>query len=581
MSVNRQTLLLYWEQIRNHKPSFFTALIAIPVAALLIDTILPLFFSQAIGGLTHQSQQDVVSNMTLAALAALAGFGLNTLGFQMLTRHEAYIRSQLSDATFAKLINKDMRFFVNEKVGGLTSRYIDFIRSHVILQDLLIIRTLSFVLSVVIGLIIVASKSLLLAGIILALLILLILQVRWSIKKRAPLRHERKKLTGEIHGKVADSLTNHLVVKTFAGEKFEEKRLRKDNERFRKVFVKDLGFLSYEGSVRAFLMMITQIIALSICAKLYFDGQMGMEMAVFTLTYLQRIASQIFTLGEMLNGYDQALLEAAPMTEILTRKNDVTDTPNAITLKNIEPSIAFDNVSYAYEDSGKEVIKNLSLDINPGEKIGLVGHSGAGKTTLTHLLLRFSDVTDGTIYLGGHNIRNVTQQSLRQHIAFVPQEPKLFHRSLRDNIAYNVAATDEEIMQAAKRANAIDFIKDMPDGLDTMVGEHGVKLSGGQRQRVAIARAILKDAPVLVLDEATSALDSESEKLIQDALEELMKNRTSIVIAHRLSTIAKMDRIVVLEKGAIAEIGTHAELLKKKGIYAGLWSHQSGGFIEE
>ncbi len=212
-----------------------------------------------------------------------------------------------------------------------------------------------------------------------------------------------------------------------------------------------------------------------------------------------------------------------------------------------------------------------------------MGPSGSGKTTLTKLLLRFADVDKGSIKVDGTSISKVTQESLRKSIAYVPQEPMLFHRSLRENIAYGKPdATDDEIRQAAIQANAIDFIDKLPEGFDTIVGERGVKLSGGQRQRIAIARAILKDAPILVLDEATSALDSESEQLIQSALERLMKGRTSIVIAHRLSTIAKLDRIIVLEDGRITEDGAHTDLLKKKGgTYASLWNHQSGGFIEE
>ena len=210
-----------------------------------------------------------------------------------------------------------------------------------------------------------------------------------------------------------------------------------------------------------------------------------------------------------------------------------------------------------------------------------MGASGSGKTTLTKLLLRFADIDKGTISIDGQAINQVTQASLREHIAYVAQEPLLFHRTIRENIAYaRPDATDEQIAHAAKPAGALTFITKLPDGFNTLVGERGIKLSGGQRQRIAIARAILKDAPILILDEATSALDSESERLIQRSLTNLMKNRTSIVVAHRLSTIASLDRIVVMDNGAIIEQGSHTELLAKGGAYAKLWNHQSGGFIQ-
>jgi ATP-binding cassette subfamily B protein len=240
-------------------------------------------------------------------------------------------------------------------------------------------------------------------------------------------------------------------------------------------------------------------------------------------------------------------------------------------------------VSFAHDNGkGEHVFDKFNLTVPAGQRVGLVGHSGSGKTTLTRLLLRFSDIDAGKIAIDGQDIAKVTQRSLREAIAYVPQEPMLFHRSLRENIAYGKPnASEEEIRRAAQQANALQFIESLPEGFDTTVGERGVKLSGGQRQRIAIARAILKNAPILVLDEATSALDSESEKLIQESLAELMKGRTSIVIAHRLSTIAKLDRIVVLDKGRIAEDGTHTELIKQGGVYSSLWAHQSGGFIEE
>jgi ATP-binding cassette subfamily B protein len=282
-----------------------------------------------------------------------------------------------------------------------------------------------------------------------------------------------------------------------------------------------------------------------------------------------------------MRSYNRIMGDAYDMTEILALEPDVKDRSNK-TLQVKNGGIVFNNVGFTHDGDKKRLFDGFDLEIAPGERVGLVGRSGSGKTTLTRLLLRFSDIEAGEIAIDGQNITDVTQQSLRKAVAYVPQEPMLFHRTLSENIAYGKPkATKEEIREAAKQANALDFIEKLPEKFDTLVGERGVKLSGGQRQRIAIARAILKNAPILVLDEATSALDSESEKLIQDALEKLMKGRTSIVIAHRLSTIAKLDRIVVLEDGSIQEEGTHAALLQQKGIYAKLWSHQSGGFIEE
>jgi ATP-binding cassette subfamily B protein len=270
------------------------------------------------------------------------------------------------------------------------------------------------------------------------------------------------------------------------------------------------------------------------------------------------------------------------MAEILENAIIIRDPTKPEPVRIRKGSIAFDNVSFTYADSNEPLLTDFSLKIPHGQRVGLVGHSGSGKTTLTNLLLRFSDVDSGQITIDSQNIARVNQTDLRSHIAYVPQQPLLFHRSLRENIAYGKPnARDKEIMAAADKANASEFIAKLPHGYETLVGERGVKLSGGQRQRVAIARAVLKDAPILVLDEATSALDSESEVLIQDALWQLMRGRTAIVIAHRLSTIQKMDRIIVMDNGRIVEDGSHTDLLKAKGTYAKLWAHQSGGFIEE
>ena len=574
--------MIYWQHVKNHKPTFFIALIAIPASALLLDTLLPYFLSLAIGGLTQQNEAILQSTLITAAIIGLAGVILNFVGFNSLVLNEANVRNELTNSIYKSILSKDVRFFVNEKVGALTSRYIDFVRSYNTLQDLLIIRTLGFVLSLGIGLTIVAFNSLLIAAVLLGLLIVLIIQVKLSLRIRQPYRQKRKKIIGEIHGRVSDGFSNSLIVKTFAREKSETDYVAHETKAFRDVYIKDFLILTTDGTIRLFMMTLTQLIAISICAMLVFKGELDISIAIFTITYLQRIGSQLFSLGEILNGYDQALLDASPMSDMLHKDNEVMDRPDARAVTLVSPTISLKNVSYRYQDSNADVLKGVNLEVTAGQKIGLVGLSGAGKTTITHLLLRFADVTEGSITIDGNDIRDITQESLRTHIAYVPQDPLLFHRTLRENIAYGkIGATDKEITTAATLAHASEFIDKLPNGLDTIVGERGVKLSGGQRQRIAIARAILKDAPILILDEATSALDSESEKLIQDSLKKLMEGRTSIVIAHRLSTIAKLDRIIVLSDGGIKEDGSHAELLRLNGLYAKLWAHQSGGFIEE
>jgi ATP-binding cassette, subfamily B, bacterial len=582
MSTNKNSLKIYLRQVKKHPVSFLLALIFMPMSVLLLSTIMPFYLAQAIGAIATTDTVSLQQNLVYAGLVGLGGVLANVIGFLALVQHEARVRTGLYTSVFNQLIAKDIQFFVNQKVGSLTSRFIDFVRSHVALQDLLIIRTLGFVISVVVGLVLVALEAPLLSLLLLVLIALVVLQVRFFTKIRKPFRHERKKLIGEIHGEAADSITNSMLVKTFAKEASEQATLEKKTSRLQKVFIKDISIFGVDGAVRNAIMVVTQIVGIGIAATMALNGELSVAIAVFALTYLQRISAQIFTLGELIFGYDEALLQAAPMSDILMQQNTVIDAYDATQLTVQKPSIEFQSVAYRYSDTAADVLQNISITIPAGQKVGLIGHSGAGKTTITHLLLRFSDVTEGKILIDDTDIRTVTQSSLRESIAYVQQEPMLFHRSLRENIAYGKPdASNQEIEAAAKLANAFDFIDALPDRFETLVGERGVKLSGGQRQRVAIARAILKDSPILVLDEATSALDSESEKLIQDALVNLMKKRTSIVIAHRLSTISKLDRILVLEDGKIVEDGSHEELLAHNGLYKKLWTHQSGGFIEE
>jgi ATP-binding cassette subfamily B protein len=301
------------------------------------------------------------------------------------------------------------------------------------------------------------------------------------------------------------------------------------------------------------------------------------------LSYTSTIVEQLFQFSNnSIRTYNRAIGDATEMVKILAEEATIQDCSDPEESRMHRGAIRFKDVSFTHNGASKAIFNDLNLSIKPGEKVGLVGHSGSGKTSLTRILLRFSDIDSGTIEIDGQNIVNVKQADLRHAISYVPQEPILFHRSIAENINYGrIEASMQEIEVIGRKANADEFIRSLPKGYETLVGERGVKLSGGQRQRIAIARAMLKNAPILVLDEATSALDSESEALIQDALWKLMEGRTAIVIAHRLSTIQKMDRIIVLDNGKIVEEGSHKDLLYKKGVYAKLWNRQSGGFLDE
>jgi ATP-binding cassette subfamily B protein len=374
------------------------------------------------------------------------------------------------------------------------------------------------------------------------------------------------------------------TVKTFAREDNEFARHQRLSGRLRDMRMTDWGKAAIKGSNRIGILLIMQAAFVVVAYKLVQQDPSLLGVGIFAFTFTITLSNRLFDINNMLRSIEDGFLLASPMTEYMLQHPEITDKPDAKVLQVQRGAIDLTDVTFNYrnEQTEQSVFAGLDLHIRAGEKIGLVGPSGGGKTTLTRLLLRFEDIHKGTITIDGQDISAVTQASLRRVISYVPQEPLMFHRSVQENIAYGKPdATDVDIQLAAEAAHADGFIASLSDGYDTIVGERGVKLSGGQRQRVAIARAILKDAPILILDEATSALDSESEVLIQDALWKLLQDRTAIVIAHRLSTIQKMDRILVLEDGQIVEQGTHKQLLKQKGTYAKLWAHQSGGFIDD
>ncbi len=476
-----------------------------------------------------------------------------------------------------------MFFHANKFGGSLVSQTNKLTGAAERFWDTIFWSILPLVISLAGSIIILSTLIWQYALFLLALSVVFSLAVYFGSKPMAKLNEKEAKASNKVSGQLADMVSNILAVKSSGAESLEQKRFSKTVSSWRSASLGTMrGFLKV-STVYSTINTIIKIGAIAFAVYAAQHNLVSVASVYLIITYTGSVAHELWNMNGIMRSYNRIIGDAHEMAEILKTPTTLVDRSDK-KLKIKRGGIVMDNVTFTHDEGqGDTLFHDFSLSIQPGEKIGLVGSSGSGKTTLTKLLLRFSDIDSGKITIDSQDIAEVTQASLREQIAYVPQEPLLFHRSVRENIAYSRPdATDAEIEKAAKKAGAYDFIVKLQDGFDTLVGERGVKLSGGQRQRIAIARAILKNAPILILDEATSALDSESEALIQKSLETLMKNRTSIVIAHRLSTIAKLDRIIVLENGRIVEDGSHDQLLaKKRGVYAKLWARQSGGFIEE
>ncbi|MEY2665379.1 MAG: hypothetical protein RLZZ480_484, partial [Candidatus Parcubacteria bacterium] len=333
-------------------------------------------------------------------------------------------------------------------------------------------------------------------------------------------------------------------------------------------------------SINNILIVAFEFVLLWVIVNMWTQGALSTGSLIMLITLLVNVNGTLVFIGSSINGFIRRYADVEEGLADILLPYEIVDVHNASTLQVKNAEIVWKDVSFEFGEN--HIFSDFNLEITPGQRVGLVGHSGAGKTTFVSLLLRQHDVTSGAIMIDGQDISKVTQDSLRANIAVVPQEPMLFHRTIRENIAYGKPnATDKEIVEVAKKAQAHDFISQLELGYDTLVGERGIKLSGGQKQRVAIARAMLKESPILVLDEATSALDSESEVAIQTALQKLMEGKTVVAVAHRLSTLREMDRIIVLENGKIVEDGSHDTLKEAGGVYQRLWEHQAGGFLVE
>ena len=584
---SKEIFRLFWKTSVPYKHRRNLAIFFAMLTLVVTIFVGPLIIAQLLSIIQHNQLHDSKNLWTLIALYSVSGLWSSVIGWRLVLylawTFETAMQRDLYAQCFSKLTNQTLFFHSNKFGGSLVSQTNKLVGAVESFWDTIIWSVLPLVVSLVGSIIVLSTLLWQYALFLLIFSIVFSIVVYYGSKPMAKLTKKEAKASNKLNGQLADVISNVLAVKSSGAEATEQKFFAKTVSSWRNSSLDVMrGFLKV-STIYSSINMVIKIGAIAFAVYAAQNNLVSVASVYLIITYTGSVAHELWNMNGIMRNYNRIIGNANDMVEILQTPTTLIDKSDS-KLKVTNGEISMDKITFTHDEGqGDTLFHDFSLDIKPGEKIGLVGASGSGKTTLTKLLLRFADIDSGKITIDGQDISEVTQASLRAKIAYVPQEPLLFHRSVRENIAYGRPdATDAEIEEAAKKAGAYDFIVGLKDGFDTMVGERGIKLSGGQRQRVAIARAILKDAPILVLDEATSALDSESEALIQKSLETLMENRTSIVIAHRLSTIAKLDRIIVLKDGKIVEDGSHDELInKKRGVYAKLWARQSGGFIEE
>ena len=593
-NTTKQTLRLYWQHVKKYPGYVSGLLFMVPVGILTFRLIPPLIAANVLQKLNsgNFTKGDVWGSfgheiILYSALALGGGIFAWRIIIYLIWKLEGLVTRDLERTMFNKFVDLDSGFHADNFGGSLVSQTSKFRNSYVRLADSFVFQLYGLIISTVFVSIVLYKTS---AVFVWSLLVFSVLFILFNIllsRKVRDLGAIEARANNKVTGYLADAETNILAIKSFSSGRFEKRRFEHATENSRHKMMDlmwgTLKLQLFSSTVTSGVLVMAVIVA-TVAVAVY-DANPAVVFLMFT--YASFIGDNLWEFGSStLRNFNRSMGDAQEATITLSTPNAVKDPTKPEYFSSKNGLIEFKNVTFDHEsatnNNSESLFSDLSLMVQPGEKVGLVGHSGGGKTTITKLLLRFMDIDGGEILIDSQNISKVTQDELRSVIAYVPQEPLLFHRSLFENIAYGKKnASKEEVLRVAKLSHSHEFIGLLPNGYETLVGERGVKLSGGQRQRIAIARAMLKNAPILVLDEATSALDSESEKLIQSALWKLMEGRTAIVIAHRLSTVQKMDRIIVLEKGKIAEQGSHNELLDKKGVYAGLWKHQSGGFLED
>ncbi len=583
-SLAKQAMLFHWQHAMKYKKLAWASFIFAPTTIIIERYLSPLL----IAGLLNDLQKGtanldsswwlIVTYVAIQLYTQVFAYRINLYAMWTVQTKGS---KDIYQESFTTLTQHSLNFYSNNFAGSLVSQANRISNAFIAFWNMVVFKVLfvaTSIVATVVGLSLLIWQYALVAAF---LSLIFAIASYYGTRFMQPRFKERSAAYTDISAKLSDSISNMLAVKSDSREVFEINRLNKSTQAMVEKESRARNGVVRVSSVYSFILVLINGSALIASIWAAQEGIANIAVVYLALIYTFNLLEELWNMSNILRDYYQIVGDSEEMLETMNRPPEVKD-ENSKQLIVSKGEITLRDVDFKHDKEKSKLFSKFNLTIPGHQKVGMVGVSGSGKTTLTKLLLRFMDVSSGSILIDNQNIKQIPQKGLHENIAYVPQEPLLFHRSLRENIAYGKpSASEKEIEKAAKLAHAAEFIEKLPDKYETLVGERGVKLSGGQRQRIAIARAILKDAPILVLDEATSALDSESEKLIQDAFTKLMKNRTSIVIAHRLSTIQKMDRIIVLDKGTIVEQGSHKELLTQKGVYAKLWAHQSGGFIEE